>query len=122
MYKDYYHELELEDEVNYGTFNHEFQEIGLKCWLSGGKVMTNKKTFYAHLHKGKEMGRGYTLDNRQLDKGTAYTNTWMKNEAWHKQKYDFSSLIEKFMPMPEWDEVKLNEMKQYDKFHKKIGE
>jgi len=105
MYKDYFHELELEDEENYGTFNHEFQEIGLKCWLSGGKVVTNKKTWYAHLHKNKETGgRGYSLDGSQLEKGTSYTNRWLTNTAWHKQTLPFSWLIERFWPVPGWPE------------------
>lgn len=104
MHKDYFYELELEDEEHYGTFNHEFQEIGLKCWLSGGRLVTNKKTWYAHLHKNKEMGRGYTLDGKQLEKGTAYTNRWLTNTAWYKQKLPFSWLIEKFWPVPGWPE------------------
>lgn len=121
--KEYFHFLELEDDVHYGYFNHEAQEICLKTWLSGGKVKTNKNTFYCHWHKGKESGRGYALDNRQLDKGTLYTNQWITNSAWNeKQIYDFSSFIEYFMPMPEWDKVKLAEIKKYDKFHRKIGE
>lgn len=102
MHKDYFAELELEDEENYGIFNHEFQEIGLKCWLSGGRVVTNKNTWYAHLHKDKEMGRGYSLDGKQLEKGTAYTNRWLGNTAWHKQTLPFSWLIEKFWPIPGW--------------------
>lgn len=106
MSKDYFKFLELEDEENYGTFNHEFQEIGLKCWLSGGQVVTNKKTWYAHLHKNKETGgRGYSLDGTQLEKGTAYTNRWLTNTAWHKQTLPFSWLIEKFWPVPGWPEV-----------------
>jgi glycosyltransferase involved in cell wall biosynthesis len=105
MFREYFHELELEDEENYGTFNHEFQEIGLKCWLSGGKVVTNKKTWYAHLHKNKETGgRGYSLDGAQLEKGTSYTNRWLTNTAWHKQTLPFSWLIEKFWPVPGWPE------------------
>lgn len=105
MHKDYFHKLELEDEENYGTFVHEFQEVGLKCWLSGGRVVTNKKTWYAHLHKNKETGgRGYHLEDKQLEKGTAYTNRWLTNTAWQKQTLPFSWLIEKFWPVPGWPE------------------
>ena len=102
MHKDYFHELELEDEENYGTFSNEFQEIGLKCWLSGGRVVTNKKVWYAHLHKTK--GRGYSLDREQLAKGQAYTNRWITNTAWHKQTLPLTWLIERFWPVPEWPE------------------
>lgn len=102
MYKDYFNYLELEDEENYGTFSHEFQEIGLKCWLSGGRVVVNKKTWYAHLHKDKEMGRGYSLDRSEIRKGTLYTNRWLNNTAWHKQILPFEWLIKKFWPVPGW--------------------
>lgn len=104
MHKDYFHKLELEDEENYGTFCNEFQEIGLKCWLSGGRVVTNKKVWYAHLHKTG--GRGYSLDREQIKKGRAYTNRWITNTAWHKQTLPLTWLIEKFWPVPEWPEDK----------------
>jgi len=67
MHKDYFHWLELLDDVNYGHFCFEFQEIGLKCWLSGGRVIRNKKTWYAHLHKGKKYGRGWPLRKRHSE-------------------------------------------------------
>lgn len=102
MHKSYFHKLELEDELNYGTFANEFQEIGLKCWLSGGKVVTNKKVWYAHFHKTK--GRGYSLERSQIEKAKSYTKRWLTNTAWHKQTLSFAWLIEKFWPVPGWPE------------------
>lgn len=102
MHRDYFHKLELEDEKNYGTFSNEFQEIGLKCWLSDGRVVTNKKVWYAHFHKTD--GRGYSLDRSQLEKGRTYTNRWITNTAWHKQTHPLTWLIERFWPVPEWPE------------------
>jgi glycosyltransferase involved in cell wall biosynthesis/predicted O-methyltransferase YrrM len=104
MKKDYFYELELMDEASYGKFWNEFQEIGLKCWLSGGRVVVNKKTWYAHLHKGKQYGRGYHLPEEWLKQGRSYTLKWMKfGEAWHKQKYPIEWLVKKFAPVPGWD-------------------
>lgn len=100
MQKDYFRALDLEDEENYGTFSNEFQEIGLKCWLSGGRVLVNKKTWYAHLHKTE--GRGYSLEDGQVEKGAAYTARWLTNTAWHKQTLPFTWLIEHFKPVPTW--------------------
>jgi glycosyltransferase involved in cell wall biosynthesis len=105
MPRNYFAQLELEDEENYGTFANEFQEVGLKCWLSGGHVMVNKKTWYAHFHKNKETGgRGYHLPGQELEKGTAYTNKWLTNSAWAKQTLPFEWIIEKFWPVPTWPE------------------
>jgi glycosyltransferase involved in cell wall biosynthesis len=103
MQKEYFHALELMDYENYGTFWSEAQEIGFKSWLSGGKVMINKKTWYAHLHKGRTYGRGYKIDNRTIEEGTMFSNKWVHNNAWSKQTLPFHTMIERFMPLPGWE-------------------
>lgn len=107
MQKSYFYELELMDDKNYGSFWNEAQEIGLKCWLSGGRVIVNKHVWYAHWHKGKIDGRGYSLDHNLLFQGSAYTKKWFEfGKAWHKQIHPLSWLIEKFNPVPTWPEDK----------------
>ena len=101
MRKSYFKELELMDESLYGTFASEFQEIGLKAWLSGGSVIVNKKTWYAHWHKTET--RGYSLDKRDGEKAAQHVVDWMnKKYRWHKQIYDIDWLIEHFAPVPTW--------------------
>ena len=104
MHRDYFHWLELLDDVNYGHFCFEFQEVGLKCWLSGGRIVRNKKTWYAHLHKGRKYGRGWPLAKSVLAKGAAFSNQWMDGKLWHKQDRDIRWLIHKFWPTPTWTE------------------
>jgi glycosyltransferase involved in cell wall biosynthesis len=101
MKKDYYTELELMDEKTFGTFASEFQEIGLKCWLSGGRVIVNKKCWYAHWHKTES--RGYTLDKTDGNKATEFVSKWMNKQfTWHKQIRDIDWLVEHFAPVPTW--------------------
>jgi len=101
MHRDYFYELELMDEENYGSFFGEFQEIALKTWLSGGRVVCNKKTWYAHWYKGKH--RGYSL-HADVSIPRNYTMKWMKiGEAWSKQTIPIEWLIDKFSPVPGWD-------------------
>lgn len=102
MNRDYFYHLDLMDWKRYGTFWNEAQEIGFKTWLSGGKVMINKKTWYAHLHKGSKYGRGYFLDKRTIEQGAMFVNSWPHNEAWKKQTLPFHTMIERFLPMPGW--------------------
>lgn len=105
MERDYFYFLDLMDDRNYGTFWNEFQEIGLKVWLSGGRVVVNKNTWYAHLHKGKKYGRGYSLAEAELVKGRNYTIKWFEQEwVWKKQVYPLRWLISKFWPVPGWPE------------------
>lgn len=89
-------------EDGYGSFVREAQEIGLKTWLGGGKVMTNKKTWYAHLHKGSRYGRMYYIDKRKMEAGNAYCDDFWFNNRWADAKYDLAWLIEKFWPVPSW--------------------
>lgn len=85
----------------YGQFVQEFQQIGNKTWLSGGRVVVNKKTWYAHLHKGKAMGRGYFIDKRGMIKGTHWSADYWINNRWPDAKYGIEWLVEKFNP-PGW--------------------
>ncbi len=103
MHRDYFRFLDLLDEANYGTFWKEMLEISAKAYLSGGRVVTNKRTWYAHWHKPK---RGYTLLNEEQQKAQAYCMKWLTDESgWAKQTLPFASLIEKFHP-PGWENWK----------------
>lgn len=105
MHRDYFYELELMDEANYGPFWNEAQEIMLKAWLSGGRCIVNKTVWYAHLHKGKKYGRGYHLPEDWLQQGAGFTKNWMEfGKAWHKQTLPIEWLIKKFAPVPGWPE------------------
>jgi glycosyltransferase involved in cell wall biosynthesis len=91
------------DVENYGTFVQEFQEVGNKTWLGGGAVKIDKEVSYAHLHKGKQYGRGYAISVRDHAKGHAYTmKHWMLNGKWDQRQHDIKWLIEKFWPVPGW--------------------
>lgn len=92
------------DPDGYGQFVREAQELSLKTWLSGGKVMTNKKTWYAHLHKGKKYGRGYFLSKKEMTEGDKFCDDYWFNNKWQERKYNLSWLIERFWPVPEWPE------------------
>jgi glycosyltransferase involved in cell wall biosynthesis len=97
MKKSYFEWLELMDEDFYGKFAWEFQEIGFKVWLSGGKVKVNKNVSYAHWHKTE--GRGYSLaiDPPEI---TERVNRWRTEKVWHKQKYNLDYLWDKFPDRP----------------------
>lgn len=92
------------DPSGYGQFAREAQEIGLKTWLGGGRVVINKKTWYAHLHKGTIYGRGYFMSKGEKDRGDAYCNDYWFNNRWEERIHDLSWLVEKFYPVPHWPE------------------
>lgn len=81
-------------EEGYGTFTQEPVEIALKTWLSGGKVMVNKNTWYAHKHRkfGRTVGHG----NHEIDAGNLYSRDFWVNNKWEKRIHDFKWLQERF--------------------------
>lgn len=97
------------DEENYGKFNHEAQEIHFKVQLSGGRFVVNKKTWYAHWHKGKN-GKGYGFSREQYrkhetekEKARRYAiDYWLTTQDY---EHDFGWLIDKFNP-PGWENWK----------------
>jgi hypothetical protein len=90
------------DVEHYGNFIQEMQEIGLKTWLGGGKMMLNKKTWYAHLFKGKERGRGYWLSKTDQERGARYAERFWMLDEWKERVHDLRWLIERFAPVPTW--------------------
>ena len=103
MRKDYFDYLELMDEETYGIFWNEFQEIGLKAWLSGGRIVVNKNAYYAHWHKTE--GRGYSLPKGEKEQIQKMVEKWLsRGKTWHKQVHDVNWLIRKFKPVPTWQD------------------
>lgn len=92
----------LQDKI-YGQFSQEAQEIGFKTWLGGGKLITNKKTYYCHLHKGSRYGRFYSMPSGNVEASNKSAYYWMQN-MWKDRKYDMKWFIDRFWPVPSWPE------------------
>jgi len=88
----------------YGVSYMEPPELCLKTWLGpwGGKCMVNKKTWYAHMHKGRGRGKTWDLGNKEVVRSYLWTaEHWMKDEE-PNMKYKLEWLIERFWPVPTW--------------------
>lgn len=79
----------------------ESEELANKTWLSGGKCMVNKRTWYAHLHKGSR-GRGYRLISKYMKKQRIFHIDYWMHDKWPKAIHKFDWLVEKFWPIPTW--------------------
>lgn len=108
MKRTWWDKLEGMSNEGYGTFTHEAQEIGNKTWLGGGRLVVNKKTWYAHYHKGKE-GKKYGFSNAQYrqfmkekEAGRQFCIEYWIGNQWKERLHDFEWLLEKFWPVPTW--------------------
>ena len=104
MHHNYFYYLELMDIERYGPFWQEAQEIGPKTWYAGGRVMRNKNTWYAHLHKGKKHGRGYFISKGSLSRAGVKTRAFIEDPVWDKKVRGLKSWVEAFWPIPTWPE------------------
>lgn len=102
MLKSHFTDLGGLKEEGYGQFAQESQEIGFKTWLGGGAVKVNKKTWYAHLHKGSRYGRFYSFPGGTVEASNWSADHWLNDrEPGMVHKFEWF-INEKFPGMPSW--------------------
>jgi len=106
--REKYHELNLCDET-WGSWGGQGAEVAIKTWLSGGRVMCNKKTWYAHLFRtqGGDFSFPYSNPGREQKKAKNQLRDTFLNNKWDKQIYPLSWLLDKFAPVPDWSDEDL---------------
>jgi glycosyltransferase involved in cell wall biosynthesis len=96
-----YFELNLCDEAH-GSWGQQGTEVACKTWLSGGRVIVNKNTWYAHMFRTQGSDFGFPYPNPGIEKARAYSQDLWFNNKWDKAIHPLSWLIDKFSPVPEW--------------------
>ena len=102
MTADHYRRNNFMQVEGFGGWGQEAEELCFTTWLRGGRVVTNKRTWYAHLHKGAKYGRMYHLDRNLTRASYKFSFDFFFNNHLPSRKYDFTDLIERFMPIPGW--------------------
>ena len=101
------------DDESLGSWGNQGMAVACKFWLSGGKVLVNHNTWYAHCFrtKGDVFGFPYPQSGREVQKTKQKVRDLFFNKTFEGQIYPLKWLIEKFKPSC-WDEnaiAKLNE-------------
>jgi glycosyltransferase involved in cell wall biosynthesis len=110
MERERFWEIEGLDE-KHGSWGQFGTEIACKSWLSGGRHVVNKRTWFAHMFRTQDGFKfPYNLSSKQVNRARRYSNDLWKNNKWHLQKRQLSWLIDKFDP-PGWDSVALSDSK-----------
>src|SRR6185503_13912364 len=76
-------------------------EIALKSWLSGGRLVTNKRLWFAHFFRTGGIGFPWPGGGQKQQAMARCRELWLENK-WPGQKYPLSWLVEKFSPIPDW--------------------
>jgi hypothetical protein len=104
MTREKYWELNICDEA-WGSWGQQGVEVALKTWLSGGKVIVNKKTWYAHMFRTQGGDFSFPYQQRPQREIVAlrdFTKDLFMNNKWDKAKHTFDWFLEKFKPLPGW--------------------
>lgn len=117
MTREKYWELDICSET-FGSWGSQGIEVAVKTWLSGGRVMVNHKTWYAHMFRTKAVngfGFPYQLSGRQVDNAKKMARDLFFNGKWDKAIHPLSWLVEKFAPVPGWTQEDIDKLKTNEK-------
>ncbi|MDO8619474.1 MAG: glycosyltransferase [Candidatus Daviesbacteria bacterium] len=110
--REKYEQLNISDE-NFGSWGSQGIEVAVKTWLSGGRVLVNHATWYAHMFRtqGGDFGFPYPISGKDQEQAKAYAKELFFNDKWDKQIHPLSWLLEKFWPVRGWTEEDLAKLK-----------
>jgi len=99
-----------------GNWGNQGIEVACKTWLSGGRVMCNHNTWYAHLFRtqGGDFGFPYPISGRETQRTKANVKNLLWNNKFDKQIHPVSWLIDKFYPVQGWSDEALAELKRQE--------
>jgi ribosomal protein L37E len=111
MRRDRYWELGGMDEAH-GSWGQMGTEIGCKTHLSGGRLLTNRNTWYAHLFRTQPgFGFPYPMSGSAQEAAREHSRWLWRDGNWPGAIHPLSWLVEKFWPVPGWTEAELAELK-----------
>jgi len=104
MHRERFWDLGGMDEAH-GSWGQFGTEVACKSWLSGGKHVINKNTWFAHMFRTKSavgFGFPYKISGKQVGRARKHSqNLWLNNK-WDKAVHDLQWLTDKFAPIPDW--------------------
>jgi len=99
--REKYWELDICDEAH-GSWGQQGVEVACKTWLSGGRVVVNHDTWYAHMFRTNG-DFTFPYPNPGISKAREYSRELWFNNKWDKAIYPLQWLVDKFSPVPDWD-------------------
>lgn len=108
--KKNYWEKELCNE-SWGSWGGQGAEVALKTWLSGGRVLCNKKTWYAHMFRTKPgFSHPYPNPGNEQKRAKDSLRDTFLNNRWDKQTLPLKWLVKKFSPVPDWTDEDIEKL------------
>jgi cephalosporin hydroxylase len=94
-------------DEEHGHWGQQGIEVSFKAWLSGGALMVDKRTWFAHWFRGGGgPGFPYPISQRTINKARRYSMELWLQDKWPQQTRSWRWLVEKFDP-PGWEDYLL---------------
>jgi hypothetical protein len=89
-------------DERHGSWGQCGTEVSCKSWLSGGRQIVNKRTWYSHLFRtqGGDFGFPYPLTNEAREHARLHSRWLWLEGNWEKAVRPFSWIIDHFAPVP----------------------
>lgn len=100
--KEKYFELDICSE-DFHSWGQQGVEVACKTWLSGGQVVSNLKTWYAHMFRtrGGDFGFPYPNPQDKVNQNRELSKELFQKDKWPQATRTFQWLLDKFSP-PDW--------------------
>jgi hypothetical protein len=99
--REWYWSIDGLDEAH-GSWGQMGTELACKAWLSGGRMVVNKRTWFAHMFRtqGGDFSFPYPLSGREVSRARKHSRKLWFDGTWPKAKYPLGWLLQKFAPFP----------------------
>ena len=88
-------------DEEHGSWGQMGVELACKSWLSGGRQVVNKRTWFAHMFR-TQAGFGFPYPNPGIDKARRHSRALWFDGKWPGAKRPLKWLLDKFAPVPDW--------------------
>jgi glycosyltransferase involved in cell wall biosynthesis len=103
MHRVRYSEIGGLDE-RHGSWGQMGTEVACKTWLSGGRLLTNRATWFAHMFRTRK-GFSFPYPMRSQDQRRAREHSWWlwAESNWEQPHKPLSWLLDRFWPIVQGD-------------------
>jgi hypothetical protein len=102
MHRERYWQLGGCDEAH-GSWGQMGVEVSCKSWLSGGRQVVNKKTWFSHMFRTQPGWTfPYPMSGRDVDVARKHSKRLWKEGSWSLAVHPLQWLVDKFAPVPDW--------------------
>ena len=95
-------------DEGHGSWGQYGTELACKAWLSGGKMVTSMRTWFAHLFRTGNFAKygestwPYPISGVDVEYARSYSRDLWLNDKWPLARRKLEWLVEHFKPVPDW--------------------